>query len=144
MDITLTVPEVAERLRVNPRTVYALLESGKLRGIRVGRLWRVPVRAVQEFLEGAPRGSAKKGEPVSPTEDRASPESDVSHLGEIEPHDWGTEAPPQGGDTVERYPEEKEREALVRELLKLRGILSEADANQAEARIRRAWSRWRS
>lgn len=32
----LTVPEVAERLRVAVSTVYALVESGKLQAFRIG------------------------------------------------------------------------------------------------------------
>lgn len=37
----LTVEEVAARLHVHPKTVYRLLESGDLRGVKVGRVWRV-------------------------------------------------------------------------------------------------------
>lgn len=38
----LTPLEVAERLRVNREVVYKWLQSGKMKGIRVGRLWRIP------------------------------------------------------------------------------------------------------
>lgn len=46
----LRVPQVAERLGVANALVYDLLRSGQLRGVRVGRLWRVPSEAVREFL----------------------------------------------------------------------------------------------
>ena len=38
--------EVARRLRLHPRTVYRLLQSGRLTGVRVGRRWRVPADAL--------------------------------------------------------------------------------------------------
>jgi len=46
----LTVCEVARRLNVSQRTVYRILETGQLHGVRAGRLWRVPVDAVDEYL----------------------------------------------------------------------------------------------
>lgn len=36
----LTVPEVAEYLRVNPKTVYQLIQRGDLASFRVGRVLR--------------------------------------------------------------------------------------------------------
>jgi len=50
MEKLLTVPEVAGILRVSVRTVYNLLEAGALRGVRVGRAWRVPESALEEFI----------------------------------------------------------------------------------------------
>ena len=47
----LTIAEVSERLRVNRRTVYALISRGELRAKRVGRVWRVPKRALLDYLE---------------------------------------------------------------------------------------------
>lgn len=46
----LTVAEVAELLRVSKMTVYRLVHSGELPAARVGRSFRVPERAVQEYL----------------------------------------------------------------------------------------------
>jgi excisionase family DNA binding protein len=48
----MTVEEVAKLLRLNPRTVYRLLERGKLPGVKMGRQWRVS----EEGLPGAARG----------------------------------------------------------------------------------------
>jgi excisionase family DNA binding protein len=47
----LTPEEVAEKLRVHWRTVYVWLRSGKLKGVKAGRLWRISEEALEEFLE---------------------------------------------------------------------------------------------
>lgn len=46
----LTVAEVAALMRVSKMTVYRLVHSGELPAIRVGRSFRVPERAVHDFL----------------------------------------------------------------------------------------------
>ncbi len=46
----LTPKEVAEILRVSPRTVQRWVKEGKLRAVRVGRLWRIPSTALTELL----------------------------------------------------------------------------------------------
>jgi len=46
----LTVAEVASLMRVSKMTVYRLVHSGELPAARVGRSFRVPERAVHEFL----------------------------------------------------------------------------------------------
>jgi excisionase family DNA binding protein len=48
----LTTEEAAARLRVPVETVQAWLRSGQLRGYRVGRLWRVPLAALDDFCRG--------------------------------------------------------------------------------------------
>lgn len=50
----LTVAEIAAVLRVSKMTVYRLVHSGQLPAVRVGRSFRVPHEAVQEYLR---RGS---------------------------------------------------------------------------------------
>jgi len=56
--VTLKVAEVAKRLRVNVRTIYRMIERGELHGVRVGRLWRVPAVALEDYLRmGGPQGS---------------------------------------------------------------------------------------
>ena len=51
----LTAQEVAEMLRVGHNAIYALLKSGKLKGFRVGRVWKILKEAVEEYV----RDSAK-------------------------------------------------------------------------------------
>ncbi len=46
----LTPAEVMDILNVGKNTVYNLLSSGKLKGVRIGRSWRVTGEAVEEFL----------------------------------------------------------------------------------------------
>lgn len=54
----LTVEDVAGRLAVSTRSVYAWLKSGKLRGRRAGWLWRIEGSALAEFLD-----SRRDGQP---------------------------------------------------------------------------------
>lgn len=49
----LTVAEVAEVMRVSKMTVYRLVHAGDLASVRVGRSFRVPERAVHDYLRGA-------------------------------------------------------------------------------------------
>ena len=49
----LTVAEVATIMRVSKMTVYRLVHSGELTSVRVGRSFRVPERAVHDYLRGA-------------------------------------------------------------------------------------------
>ncbi len=46
----LTVDEACEALRVGSNALYTLLGSGKLKGFRNGRVWRIPKAAVQEYI----------------------------------------------------------------------------------------------
>ncbi|MBZ8177626.1 excisionase family DNA-binding protein [Corynebacterium poyangense] len=46
-----TVAEVAEAMRVSKMTVYRLVHSGTLPAVRVGRSFRVPEQAVNDYLE---------------------------------------------------------------------------------------------
>ena len=49
----LTVAEVATIMRVSKMTVYRLVPSGELEAIRVGRSFRVPEQAVNQYLRDA-------------------------------------------------------------------------------------------
>jgi excisionase family DNA binding protein len=46
----LTVAEVASIMRVSKMTVYRLVHSGDLPAVRVGRSFRVPEKAVDDYL----------------------------------------------------------------------------------------------
>lgn len=46
----LTVDEACEALRIGNNAIYELLNSGKLKGFRNGRVWRIPKIAVQEYI----------------------------------------------------------------------------------------------
>jgi excisionase family DNA binding protein len=49
----LTVAEVADVMRVSKMTVYRLLHSGEMPAVRVGRSFRVPQDALEEYLATA-------------------------------------------------------------------------------------------
>jgi excisionase family DNA binding protein len=49
----LTVAEVATIMRVSKMTVYRLVHSGELEAVRVGRSFRVPEQAVNQYLRDA-------------------------------------------------------------------------------------------
>ena len=49
----LTVAEVAAVMRVSKMTVYRMVHAGELPAVRVGRSFRVPEKAVQDYLKGA-------------------------------------------------------------------------------------------
>lgn len=48
MEMLLTVEQAAERLQIKPATVREQLKAGRLRGIKRGRLWRIPESALLE------------------------------------------------------------------------------------------------
>ncbi len=48
--VALTVEEAARRLGVGRTTMYALVSSGEIPSVTVGRLRRVPAEALKEFV----------------------------------------------------------------------------------------------
>lgn len=64
----LTVAEVARELRVDRRTVYRMIERGQLPAVQAGRLWRIPLEALESYLtvtrrDGVPIGQRGKQNP---------------------------------------------------------------------------------
>ena len=49
-EILLTQADVAARLKVKPKSVGDLLRAGKLRGIKIGRLWRIREVELERFI----------------------------------------------------------------------------------------------
>lgn len=50
-EILYTVEQIADKLQVDLETVRIWLRAGKLKGIKVGRLWRVRERDLEVFLK---------------------------------------------------------------------------------------------
>lgn len=48
--VLLTVEEAADRLRIGRTTMYALVSSGAVESVKVGRLRRVPAEAVDAYV----------------------------------------------------------------------------------------------
>lgn len=46
----LTAEEACEALRMGYNALYSLLSSGKLKGYRNGRTWRIPKEALKEYI----------------------------------------------------------------------------------------------
>lgn len=60
--LLLTIPEAARRLSVGRTTVYALLKSGELASVTIGRLRRIPTDSLEALLfslDVAPSGVAR-------------------------------------------------------------------------------------
>jgi len=57
---TYTINEVASLLKVSPKSVRRLIQSGKLSAVRVGRVYRVPHKALEQFLAQASTTKAKE------------------------------------------------------------------------------------
>ena len=51
--LVMTVPEMAEILHIGRNSAYALVNSGAIRSIRIGRNIRIPQSALLEYLERA-------------------------------------------------------------------------------------------
>ena len=52
-DTLITPEEVADMLGCGMNTTYKLLKSGKsgkIKAMRIGRSWKIPKRAVQEYI----------------------------------------------------------------------------------------------
>jgi excisionase family DNA binding protein len=62
MNAALTVKQVAQRLSVNNRTIYRLVQSGGLPAFKVANVWRFPERDFDSWIEGQKtRASRKRG-----------------------------------------------------------------------------------
>jgi excisionase family DNA binding protein len=57
LPLVLTVEEAAARLGVGRTVMYALVSSGAVESVRIGRLRRVPAEALVTFLDGLRKGS---------------------------------------------------------------------------------------
>jgi excisionase family DNA binding protein len=47
-----TPEEIAARLNLKLRTVWKWLKAGKLKGVKMGREWRIPDSDLQAFIDG--------------------------------------------------------------------------------------------
>ena len=46
----ITVFDVAEALRIRENRTYELLESGVLKGFRIGHIWKIPRESLVEYI----------------------------------------------------------------------------------------------
>lgn len=65
-ELLLTVPEAAARLRLAPITIQRQLKRGTLRGIKRGKVWRIPESALTENTPATPESSKAPETPATP------------------------------------------------------------------------------
>ena len=46
----ITPEEAADMLHCGMNAIYKLLNDGKIKAMRIGRRWKIPKRAVQEYI----------------------------------------------------------------------------------------------
>lgn len=109
----LTPEEVAARLQISRLTVMAYLRSGTLKGIKVGRLWRVDEAELRTFLSARTPGGASLAKDAAPrtaasplypreqavsfaTDEGGSGWLDAEVLGPLPEWDWGPKGKPPG------------------------------------------------
>lgn len=49
--IVYTPEEAAEKLKINTETIRRYLRTGKLRGAKLGKQWRISEKQLEEFFE---------------------------------------------------------------------------------------------
>ena len=54
MEELITINQLKDILQVDRLTVYRMLKDGRIRGVKVGRQWRVPRSEVTELVKGLP------------------------------------------------------------------------------------------
>jgi len=52
LDRLYTTEQVAKLLQIHPLTVLKYINSGKLRAVKLGRIYRVTETSLQKFLDG--------------------------------------------------------------------------------------------
>lgn len=58
-----TVEELAEMMKVHPRTVYRMLEQGRIKGFKFGAAWRITQDEVDAILRGERHEGASDRQP---------------------------------------------------------------------------------
>lgn len=56
----LTPVQVAERLQMEPETVQGWLRTGRLKGVKIGRYWRIREEALEEMIAAAEQETARE------------------------------------------------------------------------------------
>ena len=51
--LVLTVEDLARILAISKKTAYELVRSRKIRSVKIGRTYRIPRSALQEYLNSA-------------------------------------------------------------------------------------------
>lgn len=57
----LTVEEVMDYLLMGRNTLYWLLQTGKMKGFRIGKKWRIPKKSIEEYIDHELRSVSHEG-----------------------------------------------------------------------------------
>lgn len=60
LDNYLTTEQVAKILQVHPFTILKFIKSGKIKGVKLGRVYRINENDVKDFLENMSVGSTQR------------------------------------------------------------------------------------
>jgi excisionase family DNA binding protein len=52
-----TPQEIAERLKIDIRTLYRWIREGRLKAVKIGHFWRVAESELKRFLQSENQGS---------------------------------------------------------------------------------------
>lgn len=83
----LTPEETAQVMRVSEKEVLELLESGELKGRRIGDSWRVTADAIDSFLKGDNVASPKEPQKAEPDEEEVPSKGGHNHSHEGHSHE---------------------------------------------------------
>ena len=50
-DTLMTLEEVCSELMIGRNAAYRLLEEKKLKGFRIGRIWKIPRKSIVEYIQ---------------------------------------------------------------------------------------------
>jgi excisionase family DNA binding protein len=59
--LVLTVEEAADRLGIGRTLMYALITTGEVESVRIGRLRRIPAAALENYVKGLRRWPPDQG-----------------------------------------------------------------------------------
>lgn len=59
--VYLTAEQIATRLQITTRTIYRWLDSGTLKGVKLGKVWRVNADDFENFLKQRENTPAEDG-----------------------------------------------------------------------------------
>jgi len=66
----LTILELCEILMIGRNRAYELLQTGAIKGFKIGRVWKIPRESVEEFIHTS-RSFPISSQPVSENKSRS-------------------------------------------------------------------------
>lgn len=79
----LTTEQVANILQVHPFTILKFIREGKLKGIKLGRVYRIKESDIHEFLDHASSKTKRKDENTNKPSSQEKPSLNNAHPVEL-------------------------------------------------------------